>query len=118
MYSTIGRKNLSHKKMSYNDGTNMFTRRAKPIRINGDKDNQHPDKLSSTVFFTFRKAEENHGRLEPIGLNQALVHIKGSGIVDVETGLRAGEPTNRDSIPGWARDSLSSPTRAHRVIFP
>jgi len=28
----------------------MFNRRAKPIRINGDPDNQRPDKWSSTVI--------------------------------------------------------------------
>jgi len=28
----------------------MFTRRAKPIQIIGDPDNQRPDKWSSTVF--------------------------------------------------------------------
>jgi hypothetical protein len=96
--------------MPYRYSTKMFTRRAKPIRINGDKDNQNPDKCSSTVFFMFRKAEENHDRLEPTGLNQTLVHIKESGVVDMETGLEAGEPTNRDSIPRRARDSLVSNT--------
>ena len=54
--------------MSYNYSAKMFTRRVKPITINGDKDNRHPDTLSSTVFFTFRRAKENHDRLEPTGL--------------------------------------------------
>jgi hypothetical protein len=31
-------------------GKKMLTVRAKPIRINGDPDNQRPDKRSSTVL--------------------------------------------------------------------
>jgi hypothetical protein len=87
---------------------------AKQIRIIVDMDNQQPDKWSSTVFFMFKKADENHYRLEPIGLNQALAHLNESGVVDVVTGLRAAEPRNRGSIPGRARDSLicNTPTPA------
>jgi hypothetical protein len=41
-------KILSHKKM-YIYSKKMFTRRAKPIQITGDSDNQRPDNWSSTV---------------------------------------------------------------------
>jgi hypothetical protein len=41
-------KNLSHNKMQYNY-SKASTRRAKPVWIIGDPDNQRPDKWSSTV---------------------------------------------------------------------
>jgi hypothetical protein len=47
-------KNLSHKKMQYNYSAKMFTRRAKPIRIICNPDNQRPDKCSATVCLTKR----------------------------------------------------------------
>ena len=35
--------------MYYNYGKKMFTRKAKPIQINDNSDNQRPDKRSSTI---------------------------------------------------------------------
>jgi len=35
--------------MYYNYGEKMFTRKAKPIQINGEPDKQRPDKWSSTT---------------------------------------------------------------------
>jgi hypothetical protein len=40
---------LSYKKM-YNYSKKMFTRRAKPVRMIDDPDNQRPDKWSSPVM--------------------------------------------------------------------
>jgi len=42
-------ENVKTTKMQYNYGKEMFTGRAKPIRIIGGPDNQRPDDRSSTV---------------------------------------------------------------------
>ena len=39
--------------MQYSYSKKMFTRRAKPFRIIGDRDNQRPDKWSSTLLLAF-----------------------------------------------------------------
>jgi hypothetical protein len=44
MYMTTEEENSSHEKMYYNYSKKMSTRRAKPIQIIGDPDNQRPDK--------------------------------------------------------------------------
>jgi hypothetical protein len=48
------RKNLSHKRMQYNYSMKMFTGRAKPIRIIGNRDNQFPDKWSFVVLKIYK----------------------------------------------------------------
>jgi len=50
MYLTNGRGNLSHKKMQYSYSREMFSGRAKPIRIIGERDKQGLDRQSSTVL--------------------------------------------------------------------
>ena len=47
VFDNCGKK-LSYKKLQYS--YSIFTRRAKPIRIIGDPDNQLPDKWSSTLL--------------------------------------------------------------------
>jgi len=48
VFENLGR-NLNHRKISYNYSNKRFIRRAKPIRITGDPDNQRPNKRSSAV---------------------------------------------------------------------
>ena len=61
MYLTIeGGGDLSHKNMQYNYSKKMFSRRAKPIRIIGNPDNQRPDKWSYTAIVYISHIMKSH----------------------------------------------------------
>ena len=52
-YLKTGGENLGHKKTQVNYSKEMFTGRAKPVRIIGDPDNQRTDEWSSTVIHSW-----------------------------------------------------------------
>jgi len=53
-------KYLRYKKMQYNYSKKMFTRRAKPVGMIGDPDNQLPGNWSSTVFVLEQPRQNLH----------------------------------------------------------
>jgi len=60
----------------YNNSKKMFTRRAKPIRIIGDPDNERPDKWSSTVPLCFIRV----GSPKQLSEHNRQVTTKGSSM--------------------------------------